>query len=165
MPGSAYSFQPTASDPDGDALTFSIVNLPSWATFSTTTGRLQGTPTAANVGTFSNITIRVSDGKTTTALPAFSISVVAVASGSATLSWTPPTRNTDGTALTDLRGYKVYWGPAAGSYTNSVTLSNAGLTSYVVSNLVPGTYYFVVTAVNSKGAESVFSNAASKTIR
>jgi hypothetical protein len=165
LQGTAYSFQPTASDADGDPLTFSISNAPSWATFSTTTGRLQGTPTAGNVGTFSNVTIRVSDGKTTTSLPAFAITVLAVASGSATLSWTPPTRNTDGSTLTNLAGYRVQWGSSLGSYTKSVTLSNAGLTSYVVENLAPGTYYFVISARNSAGVESALSNAASKTIR
>jgi hypothetical protein len=165
MHGTAYSFQPTASDADSDPLTFSITNAPSWATFSATTGRLQGTPSASNVGTFSNIAIRVSDGKTTTSLAAFNITVLAVASGSATLSWTPPTLNTDGSPLTNLAGYRVYWGPAAGNYPNSVTLSNAGLTSYVVSNLAPGTYHFVVSARNSAGAESAMSNSGSKTIR
>ena len=73
--GTAYSFQPTASDPDGNPLTFSITNRPSWATFSTTTGRLQGTPTASNVGTISNIAISVSDGQATAQLPAFAIVV------------------------------------------------------------------------------------------
>jgi hypothetical protein len=165
MQGTAYSFQPTASDADSDPLTFSITNAPSWATFSTATGRLQGTPTASNVGTFSNIVIRVSDGKTTTSLAAFNITVLAVASGSATLSWTPPTLNTDGSPLTNLAGYRVYWGPAAGNYPNSVTLGNAGLTSYVVSNLAPGTYHFVVAARNSVGAESAMSNSGSKTIQ
>jgi hypothetical protein len=165
MQGTAYSFQPTASDADSDPLTFSITNAPSWATFSTATGRLQGTPTASNVGTFSNIVIRVSDGKTTTSLAAFNITVLAVASGSATLSWTPPTLNTDGSPLTNLAGYRVYWGPAAGNYPNSLTLNNAGLTSYVVSNLAPGTYHFVVAARNSAGAESAVSNSGSKTIQ
>ena len=165
MQGTAYSFQPTASDPDGNTLTFSITNAPSWATFSTTTGRLQGTPTASNVGTFSNIVIRVSDGTTTTSLAAFNITVLAVASGSATLSWTPPTTNTNGSPLTNLAGYRVYWGTAAGSYPNSVTLNNPGLTSYVVENLAPGTYYFVVSARNSSGVESAMSNSGSKTIQ
>lgn len=165
MQGTAYSFQPTASDADGDPLTFSISNAPSWATFSTTTGRLSGTPAASNVGAFSNISIRVSDGKTTTSLQAFSITVLAVASGSATLSWTPPTTNTNGSPLTNLAGYRVYWGTTAGSYTNSVTLNNAGLSSYVVSSLAPGTYYFAVTALNSSGVESAKSNSGSKTIR
>jgi len=165
MQGTLYSFQPTASDADGDSLTFSVVNPPSWATFSTTTGRLQGTPTAANVGAFNNITIRVSDGKTTTSLPVFNVTVLAVSSGSATLSWTPPTTNTNGSPLTNLAGYRVYWGPAAGNYTSSVTLNNAGLASYVVGSLAPGTYYFAVSALNSLGAESVKSNVGSKTIR
>jgi hypothetical protein len=162
--GTAYSFQPTASDPDGNTLTFSIQNAPSWTTFNTTTGRLQGTPTAGNVGTFGNIVIRVSDGTTTTSLAAFSISVVAFSTGSATLSWMPPTQNTDGTPLTNLAGYRVYWGPAVGNYTSSVTLNTAGLTSYVVSNLAPGTYYFAVSALNSGGLESALSNSALKTI-
>ena len=162
--GTAYSFQPTASDPDGNPLTYSITNAPSWATFDTATGRLQGTPGAANVGTYSNIVIRVSDGSASVSLAAFSITVVAVANGAATLSWTPPTRNTDGSALKNLAGYRVRWGPAPGNYTNSVTLTNPGLASYVVTNLVSGTHYFVVTAVNSSGVESQFSNVASKTV-
>lgn len=165
MQGTAYSFQPTASDPDGDPLAFSIVNAPAWATFNTATGRLQGTPTASQVGTYSNVTIRVSDGRTTTSLAAFNVTVLAVASGSATLSWTPPTQNTDGSPLTNLAGYRVYWGNAVGNYTSSAALDNPGLTSYVVENLAPGTYYFVVSARSSAGAESVMSNAASKTIR
>jgi len=163
--GAAYSFQPTASDPDGNPLTYSITGAPAWATFSTTTGRLQGTPTAANVGTYSNIVIKVSDGTATTSLAAFNVTVVAVSSGSATLSWTPPTTNSNGTPLTNLAGYRVRWGQSAGNYSNSTTLNNAGLTSYVVGNLGPGTYYFVVTAVNSAGTESQFSNMASKTVQ
>jgi hypothetical protein len=108
--------------------------------------------------------IRVSDGTATASLPAFSITVLAVAGGSATLSWTPPTTNTDGSALTNLAGYRVRWGTSAGNYTSSVTLNNPGLSSYVVGSLVSGTYYFVVTALNSAGVESQSSNMASKTI-
>ena len=77
--GSAYSFKPTASDPAGNTLTFSVTNPPSWASFSSATGLLSGTPTTANVGTFSNIVITVSDGTLTASLPAFSIQVQAQA--------------------------------------------------------------------------------------
>ena len=89
----------------------------------------------------------------------------AVALGSATLSWTPPTTNTDGSPLTNLAGYKVYWGTSQGNYSNSVTLNNAGLSMYVVENLTPGTWFFVATAFNSAGTESSFSSVASKTIQ
>jgi hypothetical protein len=164
MQGTAYSFQPTASDADGDTLTFAIVNKPSWATFSTSTGRLQGTPSAGDVGTTSGIVISVSDGKApSVALAAFSVTVQAVATGSATLTWTPPTTNTDGSALTDLAGYKIYWGTTQGTYPNSVSVPNT-VTSYVIPNLVPGTYFFVATALNSTQVESTFSAPASKTI-
>jgi len=159
-----YAFQPTASDVDNEPLTFSIVNRPPWATFTPATGRLEGTPSAANVGTTSGIVISVSDKAATTALPAFSIAVQASATGSATLSWQPPTRNEDGTTLTNLAGYKVYWGTTPGTYTNSTTLTNPGLTTYVVGNLVRGTHYFTMTAVNTSGMESAKAIPASKTI-
>jgi hypothetical protein len=164
MQGQQYTFTPTASDPNSDSLTFSITNAPAWATFTASNGRLSGTPTSAQVGTYSNIQIKVSDGTTTVSLPAFSISVVATATGSAMLSWTPPTQNTDGTALTNLAGYRLYWGTSQGNYTNSTTISNPGLSSYVVDQLTPATWYFALTAVNSAGAESSYSNIASKQV-
>jgi hypothetical protein len=160
----AYAFQPTAADANGDPLTFSIVNKPAWATFTTSTGRLQGTPGAANVGTTSGIVITVTDGKASTSLPAFNIAVQAITNGSATLSWQPPTQNTDGSPLTNLAGFKVYWGTSQGTYPNAVTLNNPGLATYVVENLAPGTYFFVMTAVSATGTESAQSSTASKTI-
>jgi hypothetical protein len=165
MQNTAYSFTPTAGDPDlGTTLTFSITNRPSWATFSTTNGALVGTPTAADVGNYQNIQITVSDGTATASLQAFNVNVVATASGAATLTWTPPTQNTDGSALTDLAGYRVYWGTAQGSYPFSKPVNGAGLTSAVVDQLTPATYFFVVTAVDNDGNESVYSNIASKTV-
>ena len=77
--GKSYTFQPSASDPDGNPLTFSISNKPSWASFSATTGRLSGTPAASNVGTFANIVISVSDGQASASLQSFSIAVNAAA--------------------------------------------------------------------------------------
>src|SRR5687768_3976748 len=88
--GQAYSFQPSAADSNGDQLTFSVTNLPGWATFNASTGGISGTPTAAQVGAYSNITVSVSDGTANATLAAFSITVSDVAAGSATLSWTPP---------------------------------------------------------------------------
>lgn len=163
--GTPFAFVPVANDPDGDTLTFSITNRPAWASFDAATGRLSGTPGAQHVGTTTGIVISVSDGKVSAALTAFNVTVQALAMGSATLSWTPPTTNTDGSPLTNLAGYKVYWGTAQGTYPNSVTLNNPGLTAYVVENLGPGTWFFVATAVNSAGVESAFSGSGSKTIQ
>ncbi|HEU4618757.1 MAG TPA: putative Ig domain-containing protein [Gammaproteobacteria bacterium] len=165
MQGSLYSFTPSASDADGDTLTFSIQNKPSWAAFSTSTGKLSGTPGSGDVGTYSNIVIGVSDGVASASLPAFGVTVVAVATGNATLSWTAPTQRTDGSALTNLAGFKVYWGNQPGSYPNSVTIDNPGITTYVVESLTAGTWYFAMTAFDSEGVESSFSNTASKTIQ
>ncbi len=84
--------------------------------------------------------------------------------GSATLSWTPPTQNLDGSPLIDLTGYKIYYGNKPGNYRSSIHIDNPGLTIYVVEHLTPNTYYFVLTAVNSSGAESRFSNEVSKLV-
>jgi hypothetical protein len=161
----AYSFTPTAADADGDALTFSIANKPSWATFSTSTGRLSGTPTAANVGTTSGIIISVTDGKATTSLPAFNLTVAAApTTGSATLTWVAPTVNTDGTPLTDLAGYFVRYGTAAGTYTTNLRLSDPTLGTYIVQNLPSGTYFFTVAAFDTSDNVSANSNEVSKTL-
>jgi len=163
--GTQYAFQPSASDPDGDKVSFAVWNKPAWATFTPATGRLSGTPGPGDIGTTSYVFVIATDGLLNTNLGPFSITVLASANGSATLSWQPPTRNTDGSTLTDLAGYKVYWGTTSGTYPNSVTLNNSGLTSYVVGNLAPGTYFFAVTALNRAGAESSRTSPASKTIR
>jgi hypothetical protein len=96
--------------------------------------------------------------------PAYSISVVATAFGSALLSWQPPTENTDGSLLTDLAGYKVYWGQSPSNLANTVTLNGVGVTSYIVDQLTPATWYFATTAFDAEGLESSFSNVASKTV-
>ncbi len=82
--------------------------------------------------------------------------------GSATLSWAPPTTNTDGTPLTDLAGFKVYYGTSSGSYTQVVNAGN--VTTYTVNNLTSDTYYFVTTAYDTTGNESAYSNEVSKII-
>ena len=73
--GSVYTFQPTAVDSDGDSLVFSIQNVPVWASFNTSTGRLSGTPTASDIGTVSAIAISVSDGAASASIAPFSIRV------------------------------------------------------------------------------------------
>ncbi|MFW2405237.1 MAG: putative Ig domain-containing protein [Gammaproteobacteria bacterium] len=159
--GNAYFFQPSAADSDGDTLAFSIGNKPSWASFDSTTGRLYGTPNSADVGRYSNIVISVWDGAALAKLPNFSIDVTDISMGSATVSWAAPTTNADGTPLTDLAGYRIYYSKTAGNYASSVPIDNPGVTTYVVNNLSAGTWYFVVTAHDLVGNESAESNVAS----
>jgi hypothetical protein len=87
-----------------------------------------------------------------------------VSYGAVTLNWTPPTENTDGTPLTNLTGYDIHYGTASGDYTQTVSVANPGIATYVVDNLTPGTYYFSVTAVNSQGAESPLSSEVAATV-
>jgi hypothetical protein len=164
MQGSQYDFLPTASDPDGNSLTFGIANAPAWATFDPVSGRLSGKPSASDLGTTSQIRISVSDGQAVTTLPDFSITVVGTASGTTTLRWDAPTTSADGSPLTDLAGYKVYWGTTQGSYANSAILNNPGLTTYVIDQLTPATWYFVVSAFDTSGNESEYSAPVSKTV-
>jgi hypothetical protein len=162
--GVAYNFQPTGADADGNTLTYSVQNAPSWATFNTSTGRLSGTPTAANAGTYSNIVISASDGSASASLAGFAITVSQGVSGNATLSWTPPTQNTNGSALSNLAGYRVVYGRSSGSLDQTVQIANAGVASYTVTGLGSGTWYFAVKAYNSAGSESDVSVVRSKTI-
>ena len=163
-PGRWYDFTPNASDPDGHALNFSISNKPSWAKFDPMTGRMFGRPQAGDVGAYSNIVIRATDGAATRSMSSFTINVGTQVKKSVTLNWTPPTKNTDGSSLNDLTGYRIYYGTSQGNYPNRIVINNAGVSSYVVENLSPGTYYFVSTAVNSQGVESDYSNVAQKVV-
>lgn len=164
--GTTYRFRPTASDPDGDELAWSISGRPSGASFSTVTGELSFTPTAA--GTWSNIVVTVTDEHGASAsLPAFSITVPPPApTGSAELSWSPPTQYTDGSALpsAQIAAYRIYHGSSAGNL-GRVAEVDSGSLRFTVSNLGTGTHYFAVTTVTQEGVESSFSGVGSKTIQ
>lgn len=165
--GQTYLFQPTVSQ-GGGVVTFKIQGQPTWASFDTDTGVLTGKPAATNVGTSGGISITGTNGSSSASIGPFSIVVNAAAAapgaGSATLSWTAPTENTDGTPITGLAGYHIYYGTSEGSMSTTVTVADASEISYVVGGLAPGTYYFAVVAYNSAGADSAQSNIASKTI-
>jgi len=160
-----YEFVPSASDADGDTLTFDIQNKPNWAKFDSSTGKLYGQPTLANVGDYGSIVVSVSDGTSSASLPAFSVAVTQTANGTVTLSWTAPTQNSDGSALTDLAGYKIYYRKNSGSYDQAVRLDNPSITTFVVEQLSPATYYFAATAFNSTDVESSFSTEVVRTVQ
>ena len=164
----AYSFAPTASDPDGDALSFTIANKPAWATFNSQTGALTGTPTTAQVGNSLNVTIGVTDGKASANLPSFAVQVTAnpgavVSDKSATLSWAAPTQRIDGAPLVNLSGYKVFVGQASRNYSRTIDVAGAPNTRYTVTGLSTGTWYFSISAYDAAGLESDKSPEVSKT--
>jgi len=82
-----------------------------------------------------------------------------------TLSWVGPTENTNGSALTDLSGYKIYYGTNPKQLNELVSVSNPGLQTYVIDGLAVGaTYYFTITAMATDGTESVESAVVSTNI-
>jgi len=89
---------------------------------------------------------------------------VPTGSGMATLTWQAPTTDTSGAALTNLAGYRIYYGMSASNLSQTVQLSNTGIQTYVIDALGPGTWYFAIKAVTGTGAESALSDVVSKTI-
>lgn len=79
------------------------------------------------------------------------------ADGKALVSWTPPTQNSDGSTLTDLAGYRIYYGNSPGSYQDSITINTIAISSFLVENLVVADWYLSMTAFNSSGIESSYS--------
>jgi hypothetical protein len=83
------------------------------------------------------------------------------AGGTLTVSWRAPTTNTDGTSLTDLTGYTIYYGTRPGIYTRTIVIDEPSATRAVVRGLQPGVdYYFAVSANNAAGRHSVLSSEA-----
>jgi len=81
--------------------------------------------------------------------------------GELILMWDPPTSNEDGSPLTDLAGYKLYYGTSSGVYGTNLDIGND--ITYKLSNLEDGiSYYFAVTAYDTSDNESNFSNEVSK---
>ena len=156
--GQPYAFQATANDGDGDNLIFTIQGNPPWTAFATDSGVLSGVPGATDVGTTGQIIVGVYDGHDTTHLPGFTITVTSATAPAQVLTWSRPLVNTDGTAATNITGYKVFYGPAAGAYDRVLEIAGADSTSVVIEGLTPGTWHFAVKAVNSFGAESDHTN-------
>ena len=161
--GSGYHFTPTASDPDGDPLSFSITNLPGWAGFDTSAGTLSGNPGAADVGSYDNIVITVSDGSASASLGPISISVTqsnATTTGSVNLSWVAPTARADGSplSLSEIASYKVYMGTSPDNLDVTDAIDDSSMTEYTADNLSAGTYYFAVSTDDTDGRDSALSD-------
>ena len=164
--GSTYTFTPSATE-SGPGVVFSITHSPAWLTFAAGTGKLSGIPAQSDVGTYPGIVISVTDGASSASLPAFSVAVqpVVAVTGTASLAWDAPVANVDGSVLTDLSGYTVAYGTSPNALTQTVTLNDAHRTSYTVTGLQPGTWYFAVRALALDGAQSAYSDIASTAIK
>jgi hypothetical protein len=164
--GRPFSLRPAANDPDGDPLTYSISNIPAWASFDPASGVLFGTPQPTDIGVYGHIAISVNDGTYKVSLPEFTVTVAAAPpkADSATLSWQAPDTNTDGTPLTDLAGYYVYYGTDIANLDQLIKISTVGSSTYTIDNLASGTYYFAVSCYTTAGVQSVLSAIVSKKI-
>jgi hypothetical protein len=123
------------------------------ATSCAASGGWSGTKAAA--GTQTLATIRASTNYTLTCT---------WGTGSATVNWTAPTTNTDGSALTNLASFRIYYGTSASSLSQKSDVTDNTRRSATISPLTPGTWYFAVRAVNTSGTESDSSNVTSKAV-
>ena len=158
-----YAYLPEVGDAGGAEVAFTIENKPAWATFDPASGLLSGTPSTADVG--SRATVRIvatAGGKRATV--EFQLQVVASAQGAATFALDAPVTRTDGSALQNLAGFRVYYGKSATRLDRFVDVKTATATSAVVSQLTPGTWYFAATAYDAHGFESEPTDLAIKTI-
>lgn len=85
--------------------------------------------------------------------------------GNASLSWIAPTTNSDGSDLTDLDGFIIYYGDSEDNLNQSIIINDSNTLTKLITNLtVDKTYYFAVVSVNSEGVESDRSEIVSKYI-
>lgn len=154
--GSTYQFQPVSKDANGNALSFSVTNLPAWAKFDKTSGLLSGTPASADVGKTAQIVITASNGHASAALGAFVITVNPRPGIVAELSWVASPTAANG-SVANIVGYRIYYGTSASSLSHVVDITDAAASNYTVTDLTQGTWYFAVTAYNGAKVESTLS--------
>lgn len=111
------------------------------------------------------VTVSATDGAGDTRSDSIVINRESTGTGSAELSWEAPTQREDGTALTDLAGYTIHYGRMSGVYDYRIDVNTAGVMTYIVENLVPGDWYFAMTAYDSDGLVSDLSNEAHRDIQ
>ena len=172
--GSSASTTAPASTASLVSSTVGVIDRSGGVTTGTTQGTAPATGTATpapttttpapSTTTPSSSTTVASTGKGSSNPVASTPPPQPISTGSATLDWTPPTANSDGSTLTNLAGYTVYYGTSPDNLTQSVKVSNPGLTAYTVSNLTSGTWYFAVTSYSSAGVESTRTGVISTKI-
>ena len=167
LPTVSLSAQPTNVANGGSSnLTWTSSNATSCAA---TGGGWSGSP--ATSGSYATGALKATTtftlsctGAGGTAKQSVTVTVAAATTGSATLSWSPPTTDTNGGPVTTLTGYHIYYGTSPSVMNQSVAVSGAATTTYTVTGLTTGTWYFSVAADASDGTESAQSPVGSKTL-
>lgn len=169
--GATFDYQPEAQDPESDTLRFTASNLPTWASFDSTSGRISGTPGSNDAGLYESISITVADATHLVVTAPFSIAVnpavnaaLELGSGVAALQWEIPPSKVSGEPLDDLAGYRILYGRGSSDLDHSVMITDPATTSYQFSTLTSGVWYFAVVAVSSGGLEGPPTTLASKSI-
>jgi hypothetical protein len=165
--GATFDYLPVAQDPESDTLRFTAINLPTWASLDSTSGRISGTPGPNDAGLYESISITVADAKHKVVTAPFSITVspaLNASIGVASLQWEMPPSKVSGEPLDDLAGYRILYGRSSSDLDHSVMIPDPATTSYQFSNLSSGVWYFAVVAVSSGGLEGPPTTLATKSI-
>ena len=154
---------------DGDSSSRSVV-VPVGAsaagkTFAISLSSIEGSADYGNP-TSASIKVASATAASSTSSGATSSSVAAAAgtTTTATVAWSAPSENTNGTALTNLVGYNIYYGTSSNAMTYKIAINTVGITNYVIQNIHTGNWYFAMTAVNSDGSESSFTSPVAATL-
>ncbi len=108
------------------------------------------------------ISATINDADGNSSKQSISISILE-ATGVATLQWVPPIENENNTPLTNLKGYRIYYGLSSNRMDNVININDASATSFLVDNLITGRrYYFSMTAINEQDIESKLSRIVQK---
>jgi len=86
--------------------------------------------------------------------------------GVLTLNWSAPSTRTDGEplSLSEIDGYRVYYGKHKGEYIKGVDIKDGTAQSATVTGVPFGAYYVVMTTYDANGIESGYSAAVKKTV-
>ena len=117
---------------------------------------VSGSQTVGPLTANTTFTLGCTDGSET-AIQMLTVSV----SGLLALNWQAPTENVDGTPLTDLASYRIYYGEGSRNYFETVNVADPAALMHSFT-LISGSYYVAMTAIDVDGNESAFSNEVLK---
>lgn len=129
----------------------------SWATTGASACTASGGWSGTKAASGTEVIAGAKSGTTTFSL------VCSEGAGALTVTWTPAAKNTDGTDLTNLAGYKIYWGTSPTSMLDVIPVAGAA-SSYTHSGLAAGTYYYALATLNLQGVESAKTGTVNGTV-